>query len=82
MKGEGKFVSFVLAAWLCFALAVGVAGWFQPASAPVVALTVWTLTALVLLACWKIDPIRAWAAAVDLRWLVLLHTTRFVGFYF
>jgi hypothetical protein len=82
MKREAKFVSFVLAAWLCFALAVGVADWFQPASAPVVALTVWTLTGLILLACWKLDPISTWAANVDLRWLVLLHTTRFVGFYF
>ncbi|HJX25450.1 MAG TPA: hypothetical protein VJ252_04795 [Chthoniobacterales bacterium] len=82
MKREAKFVSFVLAAWLCFALAVGVANWFQPASAPVVALTVWTLTGLILLACWKFDPISTWAATVDLRWLVLLHTTRFVGFYF
>ena len=82
MKREAKFVSFVLAAWLCFALAVGVADWFQPASAPVVALTVWTLTGLILLACCKIDPISTWAANVDLRWLVLLHTTRFVGFYF
>jgi hypothetical protein len=82
MKRETKFVSFVLAAWLCFALAVGVADWFEPASAPMVALTVWTLTGVVLLACWKVDPIRTWAATVDLRWLVLLHTTRFVGFYF
>ena len=82
MKREVKFVSFVLAAWLCFALAVGVAGWFQPASAPVVALTVWTLTGLVLLACWKVDPISTWAATVDLRWLGLLHITRLVGFYF
>ena len=82
MKRETKFVSFVLAAWLCFALAVGVADWFEPASAPMVALTVWTLTGVVLLACWKVDPIRTWAATVDLRWLVLFHTTRFVGFYF
>jgi hypothetical protein len=82
MKREAKFVSFVLAAWFCFALAVGIANWFQSASAPVVALTVWTLTGLVLLACWKVDPISTWAANVDLRWLVLLHTTRFVGFYF
>jgi hypothetical protein len=82
MKREAKFVSFVLAAWFCFALAVGVAGWFKPASAPVVALTVWILTGLVLLACWKVDPISRWAATVDLRWLVLLQITRFVGFYF
>ena len=82
MKHEVKFVSFVLAAWLCFALAAGVAGWFQKASAPMIALTVWILTGLVLLACWKVEPIRMWAMKVDLRWLVLLHTTRFVGFSF
>jgi hypothetical protein len=82
MKREAKFVSFVLVAWLCFALAVGVAGWFQPSSAPVVALTIWTLTGFVLLACWKVDPISTWAANVALRWLVLIHVTRFVGFYF
>jgi hypothetical protein len=38
---------------------------------------VWTLTALVLLACWKIGPIRAFALNVDLHWLVLFHVTRF-----
>jgi hypothetical protein len=49
----------------------------------VVAATVWTLTALVLLVCWKIAPIRVWALNVELRWLVLLHVTRlFAGAYF
>ena len=76
-----RFVGLVLLAWLCFA--VGLAGWFHNASAPAVAATVWTLTALVLIACWKIGPIRAWTLNVDLRWLLLFHLTRLVaGVYF
>ena len=71
----------MLLAWLCFA--VGLAGWFHNPSAPAVAATVWTLTALVLIACWKIGPIRAWTLNVDLRWLLLFHLTRLVaGVYF
>ncbi len=76
-----RFVTLVLLAWLCFA--VGLAGWLHNASAPAVAATVWTLTALALLACWKIGPIRVWVLNVDLRCLVLFHLTRlFAGAYF
>jgi hypothetical protein len=82
MKEDAKPVVFGLLAWLCFALAVGVSGWFRNASAPGVAATVWTLTALTLLACWRIQIVRDWIAIVDLRWLIALHLTRFVGIYF
>jgi hypothetical protein len=76
-----RLVTLVLLAWLCFA--VGLAGWFHNVGAPAVAATVWTLTALVLIACWKISPIRVWTLNVDLRWLVLFHLTRlFAGAYF
>jgi hypothetical protein len=76
-----RVVILVLLGWLCFA--VGLSGWFYSANAPAVAATVWTLTALVLFACWKISPIRVWALNVDLRWLVLFHVTRlFAGAYF
>ena len=78
---SNRVVTLVLLGWLCFA--VGLGGWFYNASAPAVAATVWTLTAFVLLACWKISPIRAWVLNVDLRWLVLFHVTRlFAGAYF
>ena len=76
-----RFVTLVLLGWLCFALGLG--GWFQNASAPAVAATVWTLTALALLACWRVRPIKVWALNVGLRWLVLFHITRlFAGAYF
>jgi hypothetical protein len=82
MKDSSKrVVILVLLGWLCFA--VGLSGWFNNASAPAVAAIVWTLTALVLFACWKISLIRVWALNVDVRWLVLLHVTRlFAGAYF
>jgi hypothetical protein len=76
-----RVVTLVLLGWLCFA--VGLASWFHNASAQVVAATVWTLTALILFACWKITLIRVWVLNVDVSWLVLLHVTRlFAGVYF
>jgi hypothetical protein len=78
---SSRVVTLILFGWLCFA--VGLASWFHDSSALAVAATVWTLTALILLGCWKISPIRAWALNVDLRWLVLFHVTRlFAGAYF
>ena len=78
---SNRIVTLVVLAWLCFG--VGLTGWFHNASAQGVAATVWTLTALALLACWKISPIRVWALNIDLRWLVLFHVTRlFAGAYF
>ena len=81
-RSQNNLIVAILAAWLCFALAVGVAGSFRNASAPLVALTVWGLAALVLLACWKIAFIRDWVATIDLRTVIALHLTRFVGIYF
>lgn len=76
-----RIVTLVLLGWLCFA--VGLGGWFHNASAPAVAATVWTLTVLVLCACWKISSIRVWVLNIELRWLVLFHLTRlFAGAYF
>ena len=76
-----RVVILILLGWICFA--VGLAGWFHNASAPAVAATVWTLTALVFLTCWKITPIRVWALNIDFRWLVLFHLMRlFAGTYF
>src|SRR6266513_4750626 len=82
MKEDVKPIVFGLLTWLCFALAVGVSGRFRNASALGVAATVWTLTAVTLLACWRIRLVRDWVAIIDLRWLIALHLTRFVGIYF
>jgi hypothetical protein len=81
-RSQNNLAAAILGAWFCFALAVGVAGSLRNASAPMVALTVWGLAALVLLAGWKISFVRNWAAIVDLRTVIALHLTRFVGIYF
>lgn len=80
---RNKLITVALLCWGCLALVVGADGWFRNASAPAVAVSVWSLTALASLACWKIGSIRAWAMNVDLRWLVAFHGTRFfAGIYF
>jgi hypothetical protein len=81
-ESGSKSVAIILGAWACIAAGVGVAGWLESANAPVVAGLVWTLTALALFACWKVSTLQRWVMKVELRWLVLLHLTRFVGFYF
>jgi hypothetical protein len=82
-EGPGnKSVALLLGAWFCLAAGVGVAGWLEKANAPLIAFIIWILTALILLACWKVPLLHRWVLTVDLRWLVLLHLTRFVGFYF
>ena len=78
----GKTVRVILILWFCLALIVGISGRFRVVSAPIVAATVWTSTAVALFAYWKSPAIKSWAAIVDLRWLIALHLTRFVGFYF
>ena len=77
-----RVVTIGLLVWLSLSCAIAVSGWFERATAPFVALTVWSLTGVTLLACWKISAVKNWAFTVDLRWLVLLHLSRLVGFYF
>ncbi len=81
-KQEATSVSLILVVWFCIALVIGITGVFERASAQGVAATVWILTILVLLGWWKIPVVGRWANSVDLRWLVALHLTRYVGFYF
>jgi hypothetical protein len=50
-----------------------------PRSAPLLVLG---LAAAVLAAGWLLPGFRRWLTAVDVRWLVGLHLTRFVGIYF
>lgn len=68
--------------WFGAAVAAGQFLWLQrlpPFGIPAVVLG---LTALVLAAYFSLRPVRAWVDAIDVRALVLLHVTRFVGIYF
>lgn len=40
------------------------------------------VTAALLIALWKVPGLREWRRAIPLRWLILVHVIRFVGFYF
>ena len=69
-------------AWLLTAVAAGRLHWLQRLPLPAVQGILFALTALLILAYRSIAPFRAWVDHLDLRSLVLLHVTRFVGIYF
>jgi hypothetical protein len=68
--------------WLGLAVILGAAGVVRGLPPPAIPVVLFALTALVLAAAWRVAGFRAWLAAIDARWLVGLHLTRFVGFYF
>jgi hypothetical protein len=68
--------------WLVVATAAGAGGLIAALRPPAPQLLLVGLTALVLAAGWRLPGFRAWLRAVDPRWLVGLHLTRFVGVYF
>src|SRR5450432_3470899 len=66
-----------------FALALISSAWcLKTASAPAIAIIVWSLTAIVMLLWWRVPAVRSWVDSLPLRALVALHLCRFVGFYF
>jgi len=75
-------VRLVLWTWFLAALVVGRLELLTRLPAPAVQVILFVLTALLLTACFGITAVRTWAVALDLRALVLLHVTRFVGFYY
>lgn len=75
-------VAALLLGWLAVAFLIGATGWFRHASAPIVAITVWSLALIVLILVWKVSLLREWTANTSLHCLILFHITRFVGIYF
>jgi hypothetical protein len=72
----------ILAVWLVIALIVGQAQLltsFPVFAAPII---VFSLVGAVLLALWKVPALRNWIFDINIRALLLLHVTRFVGIYF
>jgi hypothetical protein len=70
--------------WLWFAGAVAAGHWLILARLPPLALpaVILAIAGLPLVLAFRIPALRAWIESVDLRTLVLLHVTRFVGLYF
>src|SRR3954454_6120831 len=82
MERGARLVLVGLLVWFCLALGLGLTGRFENVGAVGVAITVWSLTILILAMCGFVPPVRDWAAAVNPTSLVALHLTRFVGIYF
>jgi len=70
-----------LLAWFALAL-ISSAWWLRSASAPAIAIIIWSLTAIVMLLWWRVPAVRSWVDSLPLRTLIALHLCRFVGFYF
>ena len=75
-------IRIVFWTWLIAAVAAGRQGWLQAMPASAVPALVLGLTALLALAYRRLGAFSAWVDALDVRGLVLLHVTRFVGLYF
>ena len=71
-----------LLGWVLVAITAGGAGLVRMLPTPALPPVLFGLTAVVLVTGWRHAGLRAWLAAIDERWLVALHLTRFVGFYF
>ena len=68
--------------WLAAAIVVGATGHQASWRPPIPQLVLAGLTVLLLTAVVARPRFRHWLATLDLRWLVAVHLTRFVGAYF
>jgi hypothetical protein len=71
-----------LAVWLAAAVAVSASGALEGLRPPVPQIILVALTAGLVSAGVFVPALRRWAQAIDLRAVVALHLTRFVGVYF
>lgn len=75
-------VRLVFWVWFAAAVAAGRLSLLQRVPPPAIQGVIFGLTALLLFGYFRFASLRDWADALDLRALVLLHVTRFVGIYF
>jgi hypothetical protein len=77
-----RAVALIGAAWLLVAIAFGAAGLTRLLQPPAPLIVLFGLTAALLAAAWLHPGFRAWLHALDARWLIAPHLTRYVGIYF
>jgi hypothetical protein len=75
-------VRIVFWAWFIAAVFAGQQHLLQRLPAPAAQGVLFGLTALLLLAYFGVKPLRDWIDRIDLRSIVLMHASRFVGIYF
>jgi hypothetical protein len=68
--------------WFGIALLLGATGVVAQLRPPAPQVVLLGLTLALVLAGLVLPPVRRWALTIDVRWLVALHLTRFVGAYF
>jgi len=81
-SADGRRYVVVGLVWLAAAIGLGASGYTASWRPPIPQLVLAGLTVLLLAAVVVRPRFRGWLAALDLRWLVAVHLTRFVGFYF
>jgi hypothetical protein len=81
-RQDGRRYLAVGLIWLAVAIGLGATGHTASWRPPTPQIVLAGLTALLLAAVIVRPRFRRWLAALDLRWLVAVHLTRFVGFYF
>lgn len=68
--------------WLSVAVAISASGFVYGVPAPILGATNGLLIILSLFTIYFVQPIRSWVMNLDLKWLILYHTVRFVGIAF
>ena len=77
-----RFYSIALIVWFFAAYALGDSGRLAVLEPPAPQIIIASLTALLLLNSVALPGFRRWLADLDLRWLIAVHVSRFIGIYF
>ena len=75
-------IAAITATWLLLALLVGQARLLKALPFPLIPVLILSLAGMVLLAFWLLPSFHHWVLDLDIRALILLHVTRFIGIYF
>jgi hypothetical protein len=78
----GLFVRFFFWLWFAAAIALGHFRTLERLPPTAIPLMVFGTAGALIYAYFRLPALRTWVDALDLRALVLLHVTRFVGIYF
>jgi hypothetical protein len=81
-NGTGRRYVAVGLLWFLVALGLGATGRVASWRPPVPQLVLVGLTVLLLVVWVALPSFRRWLLGLDLRWLIALHLTRYVGIYF
>jgi len=81
-NGTGRRYVAVGLLWFLVALGLGATGRVANWRSPVPQLVLVGLTVLLLVVWVALPSFRRWLLGLDLRWLIALHLTRYVGIYF